>query len=131
ASGLGPEGRKFKSCCPDHNKGVKMKKLFGTLLFLMISNTAFSNSFTCNNGQEMEGLEILDFKLSDDKKTLTYANRTVEIKDDGKNYVWVITEKPYPMNPKKTLDVKRELKKDLSGMIVYGLEKIKWKCTKK
>jgi hypothetical protein len=29
------------------------------------------------------------------------------------------------------MNVKRELKKDISGMTVYGTEKKKWKCTKK
>ncbi len=101
------------------------------LILLFLTSNSYSQSFTCNNGQEMEGLEILEFNLSNDKKNLTYANNTVEIKDNGKNYTWTIIEKPYPMNPKKTLDVKRELKKDLSSMIVYGIEKTKWKCTLK
>ncbi len=109
-----------------------MKKLLICQIILLIfAKNLYAQSFTCNNGQEMEGLEILEFKLSDDKKTLIYANNTVEIKDDGKAYVWTVVEKPYPMNPKKTLNVKRELKKDLSGMTVYGLEKTKWKCTLK
>lgn len=100
------------------------------LLFFFI-NSSYSQSFTCNNGEEIEGLEIIEFKLSNDKKSLTYANNTVQIKEEGGNYVWITVEKPFPMNPKKTMDVKRELKKDISSMTVYGTEKKKWKCTKK
>ena len=108
-----------------------MKKILLGFLFVLFTNYAAAQSFTCNNGEEIEGLEILEFKLSDDKKSLTYANSTVQIKEEGDNYVWSTVEKPFPMNPKKTMNVKRELKKDISSMTVYGTEKKKWKCTKK
>lgn len=108
-----------------------MKILNYFLILLFLSTHANALSFTCNNGEEIEGLEILEFKMSDDKKSLTYANSTVQIKEEGDFYVWSTVEKPFPMNPKKTMNVKRELKKDISGMTVYGTEKKKWKCTKK
>ena len=107
-----------------------MKKiLLKTIILLVLSSTVYAQKFTCNNGQEIEGLQIIEFNLSEDKTKLTFENKTINIKDDGDNYSWMTVEYPYPMNRKKTKDVKRELKKDLSQLTVYGEDKEKWKCS--
>ncbi len=107
-----------------------MKKiLLKTIILLVLSSTVNAQKFTCNNGQEIEGLQIIEFNLSEDKTKLTFENKTISIKDDGDSYSWMTVEYPYPMNRKKTKDVKRELKKDLSQLTVHGEDKEKWKCS--
>jgi len=53
------------------------------LILLFLTSNSYSQSFTCNNGQEMEGLEILNKKLiiNENKKDLEKAIKK-KIKDN-------------------------------------------------
>ena len=79
----------------------------------------------------MDRLEKIQRQLYENQMQVnkSFENKTINIKDDGDNYSWMTVEYPYPMNRKKTKDVKRELKKDLSQLTVYGEDKEKWKCS--